>query len=247
MVSVLLLLSCAYPVSVTGHGEHNHHLRSHHHENRARQTSPALSPAASAVITPAADAAMNVADAQAMMDMAVPAMAAANKKRQENHQQNRYELQNATARETTSKPAPALDYSSVTRFSNERIAQIQAENTDNSPSHYSYVIPAQLTKAARVLAENEPPAPTVGDPAVVAARIHEKYGLNINDTNVPPQELVQPNGLVIDVLAQPLIHMATNSTKPMSKGIQKRAAQDYWMTTIPRREASPFVHDRYRV
>ncbi|KAB8225907.1 pectin lyase-like protein [Aspergillus novoparasiticus] len=233
--SGILLLLCANIIHVAGHG-HNNHGHLHH---RRDQSSTVISDAASATTVE-----FSLSDAKALVEKAKVAMAVANKARLENSQSNQYRLQKSTAQKTAAKAAPDLQLTWATEVStNARTARTAVANSSGDSHRYTYSISPGLANAARMMAESNPPGPTAGDPAAVAARIQQKYALKTNDTNVPPQKLRRPNGLGIDVPTE----RQTSRTDSSPSKLSKRDVGVYWMTTMEQRGESPFAPSGYKV
>ncbi|KAL4769204.1 pectate lyase superfamily protein-domain-containing protein [Aspergillus nidulans var. acristatus] len=138
------------------------------------------------------------------------------------------------------KEAPALD--TITISGN-------VTKQSKSDKAFTYSIPENLREAARIIAKSAPPATPKGDHEQVAADICRKYALYTNDTNVPPQQLRQADGLMgyVDSWEDRGVSSTNESSAETTETKAKRATNIYWMTAIEQHGRSPFVLKKYQV
>jgi hypothetical protein len=110
------------------------------------------------------------------------------------------------------------------------------------------VIPPELAKAARIVAESTVNKPT-GDQPQVAANIREKYGKGRRHSNTPAQALVRPNGLYGYSAFESGDETGDISDNKTAKAtLNKRDdASEYWMATVDQTGQSPFAPSGYKV
>lgn len=114
----------------------------------------------------------------------------------------------------------------------------------------SYTLLAELVDAVRIMAEASSPGPTLGNPEAIVARIQAKYRNGMNDTNIPTQRLLQPNGLAVKISASAERLDVLNKTDEVaSPDLSKRNTQtsSYWMAAMKQRGSSPFAESAYKV
>ncbi|EPS32683.1 putative exo-beta-1,3-glucanase [Penicillium oxalicum 114-2] len=150
------------------------------------------------------------------------------------------------SRNGTREPAQPLDYSPDAI----KTARLQARDSsaNETSGNRPYLIPPELAKAARIVAESTVNKPT-GDQPQVAAEIREKYGKGQRHTNTPPQALVRSNGLY-NYLAFGSGGDTSdiNDNKTIQEQIQKRdGTSKYWMASVNQNGQSPFASSGYKV
>jgi hypothetical protein len=236
---VLLLNHC----HAAGHGHHEQHKHLH------RGSAPAVGIHASSNNTISNSSLTNP---EMMVKNALESLARMNKGRLENPQQNRYQFQNISTIEDTKAKAPPLDYSNKNNTNasetNGRARRaLNLKDPADSSKAYSYSIPPELVEAARVVAESTPPSHSTGNHSLAAALIQEKYKLKVNDTNMPQQSHRHTNGLTGTVNADVEMQLVISSNETATSQLAKRATQQYWMTTMAQKGASPFAPSGYKV
>ncbi|CAG8018440.1 unnamed protein product [Penicillium nalgiovense] len=183
-------------------------------------------------------------DAREMVQNALAVLKEVNKDRTENPNFNKdtFSESHKGAR-ATAKP---LDYSPES----VKTARLQTRDSSlnktigNSP----YVIPPELAKAARIVAESTVNKPT-GDHPQVAANIREKYGKGRRHSNTPAQALARPNGLYgYSAFESGGETGDISDNKTAQATLNKRDdASEYWMATVYQTGQSPFAPSGYKV
>ncbi|CAI7617233.1 unnamed protein product [Penicillium palitans] len=206
------------------HHNHLHHSHLHHKRGNASATGHG--------------------DAREMVQNALAVLKEVNKDRTENPNFNKDTF--SEPRKGTRATAKPLDYSPES----VNIARLQTrDSSSNKTSGNSpYVIPPELAKAARIVAESTVNKPTGNQPQV-AANIREKYGKGRRHTNTPAQALLRPNGLYgysAFESGDETGHIGDNKTAKAT--LNKRdAASEYWMATVDQTGQSPFAPSGYKV
>ncbi|KAF3492429.1 LysM domain-containing protein [Arthroderma uncinatum] len=190
-------------------------------------------------------------DAEKLIQRVKDALRVVNKGRIDNPHFNKYEFKPVSAALKTSRyqDLPSLFTLADAIFdknpSHYALTDRSAASKAIAAKDFAYSVPQELAEAAKLVAESSPPSRLSNEPSQVAARVQEKYKLQVNDTNTPPQAHIHPNGLdgyiePVDDIQMPL--MSSNSS-----AIDKRAARNFWMADLPQRGASPFAPAGYKV
>ncbi len=239
-----LLLNLCTP-GVNGHAPHAPRHGSHHHAAHAafqRRNSTA---------TAGDGTHMTLDDARELVAQFQQAMAQANAANQQNPRANNYTIYNKTDVEAAAKPAPYLEYSSNSTAAKKRRRAVwrrQVSNNTaatNSPT-LSYTIPPEVAEAARTLAEANPPDTSSEEYDAIVARMKQQYAPKNNNTNVMPQVLQRPSGLLGIVDALPDAN--SNATAAAhSSASSKRASTDFWIEKMAQLGSSPSAPAGYKV
>ena len=195
------------------------------------------------------------------------AMAVANQAILEAPKQNAPHVQNKTSQRRARTKAAPLDYSGQFRQSaNGTVFRRGSNGTASASTRESYTVPSEVAEAARVLAEANP-LPAADYDAVLAdvrARMAKRKA-HLNDTNVMPQKMQRPSGLVEFVAAPELAITVQNGTQvagpthpddndeehldatdPGAK-VAKRDTTTFWMETMTQRGSAPYAPAGYQV
>ncbi|PGH27695.1 hypothetical protein AJ80_00710 [Polytolypa hystricis UAMH7299] len=181
------------------------------------------------------------------VEEALKALRIANKLRVENSQFNKHEIYDPAKHDSESSSVPLLDYIDADKHASLMKLPRRGLANDSYPAEsnpkYGYTLLPELIKAAKEVAESNPPTAWDVDYASIAASIRAKYSLGNNDTNARIQSLVRPNGLVEytsfeqpDGLQQPLLDTPI-----------KRDTSSYWMPNLEQNGASPFAEVGYKI
>jgi len=224
--------------SVLASGSHNHH-RHHHglHHKSSGHADELL--ARSSLNTTGHNSSSN--DPQELIKQALVALSVVNKARLDHPYFNNLELANSSSLERTVNTAPPLDY--ALGGPGQDHARKRELNSTSKDARKSYSIPQELVDAARIVAESTSQF-TAGDQPEIAAQIRKKYALIVNDTNVPQQKLIHPDGLLG---YEPFNAQDIASNETTSHLESRQATSGYWMGNLPQRGISPFAPQGYKV
>lgn len=189
---------------------------------------------------------VSVQDAQALVKQGQEAMAEANalimKKSEENAKHNRVKMAEDS---TQNQTIPILQYSKVSSKRTER----------NSTTYKNsfYVVPPELAKAARIMAEASPPPLNDVDEYQKNTESMKKDTLQQKDTFSTSPILKKADGLyevVDDTFASyQFTNNGTESDDAVHKNalLAKRSASSWWMANIKQTGSSPFAPSGYKV
>ncbi|WYZ42188.1 hypothetical protein EsH8_V_001083 [Colletotrichum jinshuiense] len=262
---LVTFLFVAQPLVAHSHNHRSHekaHQLIHEHHARSDESSQASNGTAAAVPGSAKD----------IIARFQQAMAVANQAILEAPKVNVPEVQNSTTRRRKRTKAKPLDYSGdFQKHANGTVFR-RASNETSGPgsnsttfTRESYTVPADVAEAARVLAEANPLPPVDYDALLsdVRARM-AKRKVHFNDTNIMPQKIQRPSGLVEYVAAPELAITVQNGTQvagpehpndslkdadeaDASAKLAKRAATTFWMETMTQRGSAPYAPAGYEV
>lgn len=225
---------------------HHHHGHTHDkfHDIHKRESASPVSKPASEATSKGSYATGGISDAADAVARALSVLQHRNQLRLENVQYNNYTL--ATPSESRSDPDSApLDYSESAVENSMKSGNQPARRSTDTKDNYGYSIPSELRKAARILAESEPPSPSRGNHSAVAALMREKYGTEVKDTSIPPQTYRTYNGLSDIVMGNNSLSFVQDSRSDEELG--KRASTEWWMATMTQRGANPYAPSGYQV
>ncbi|KAL5042121.1 hypothetical protein BDW71DRAFT_217250 [Aspergillus fruticulosus] len=225
-ICLLFLLIAAARAS---HG-HSHHRHQHIHRSN-NETLPSRNDAT------------NLDDPARMVKNALAVLARVNRERVENPNFNQYIVKSPDQTEAPESAATPLEYSAQAAES-ARLEQRDAASTPTRGNR-AYSIPAELAKAAKLVAESADNTPS-GNQSDVAAAVRQKYGKGKRTTNTPAQVLVHSNGLYD---FQSFAETGNPSLREDNRDVslQKRAPSQYWMPHMEKNGNSPFAPDGYKV
>ncbi|TGO33454.1 hypothetical protein BHYA_0245g00070 [Botrytis hyacinthi] len=214
---------------------HSHHEQHHSHHNSRK--------------IDVSDAAI-VVNARSILSEGMEALVVANKLRLQNPDKNRYKFRNSSEILSSMQAAPLLSYGKdrITGAINQTTNKTLSEDHDSPTSFdgtqsrrsYAYKIPAELSAAARVIAEWGPPARITSDHTLSSMLLSKG-----SDTNVMCQASTNHDGLhgwipdVVPALCN--TQNTTNGTK------NKRASSNFWMRDIKQNGQSPFAPVGYKL
>ncbi|KAH2531787.1 hypothetical protein KXW97_009463, partial [Aspergillus fumigatus] len=223
LCTILLLCLQAVGIVANGHRGHMHHHKYHGHQPRTVNESTTS----------------NAAD---VVHRALAILAHVNRERVEYPNFNKNQFQSASSATDRVSTAEPLDYSPAAL----KNVSLKARQSPEHNGSTTYIIPAELAEAARILAESEPQQPQ-GDHSDVAARMRRKYRTKGNDTNTPSQALIRPNGL-LDFSPFGTSTIEYNANISTGGAIEKRdTPSEYWMSSMEKNGASPFAPESYKV
>jgi hypothetical protein len=140
------------------------------------------------------------------------------------------------------QPAPTLDYNNDLPVEAADIRLNATKRSNEGSKQFMYTISPELAEAARLVAEASP-LPLPGDYGVDIGKVIGQYRVQkTNDTNIPQQQYLKPNGLDGYVPAVTTSQPALERTE-----LRKRATNDFWLTTMEQRGSSPFAPAGYKV
>ncbi|KAL4756108.1 pectate lyase superfamily protein-domain-containing protein [Aspergillus foveolatus] len=216
----------------TARADHSHH---HHHDHHDRRSNQPHVP-------------RNVTDAdspEAMLKNALAVLAHVNKQRVEHPNFNNYTSRKPDETKVSSTAATPLPYSADAA----KHAQLRRRDDSTEPQQGNkpYYIPAELARAASIVAESTRQTPT-GNHSDVAEMMRQKYGQNKRQTNTPPQSLLRSNGLYdFQSYTGPTDTMNSDEDIDSQSGLAKRAPSKYWMPHMNKNGYSPYAPDGYKV
>ncbi|KAI2907774.1 CAZyme family GH55 [Aspergillus niger] len=181
----------------------------------------------------------SLSEAELMVEKAQEALAVMNEGRLAHPQFNQYSFK-AGASTVQAEAAPALNYEDASTHNAAKNATKRSGRKGDQT--YTYSIPPELAEAARLVAEASPqPVPT--DYGVDISLVVSKYRkYDNNDTNVPKQKYVEPNGL------DGYVHTGQPEDSPeIHTELKKRATTDFWLTQMGDSGSSPYAPDGYKV
>ncbi|KAL4796348.1 hypothetical protein BDV19DRAFT_388484 [Aspergillus venezuelensis] len=176
------------------------------------------------------------------VEKALEALRIANKLRVENYQANTYEFNTTKAAKSQKSSIPLLDYTDARK--NGTLTKVhKREGGSNSNWLYGYTVSKDIARAAKDVAESQPPTPWEANYASIASRVRAKCSSGNNDTNVMNQQKLKKYGLIeFTIFEQPRgLQDETQDT------LSKRASSSYWMASMVQNGASPFAPDGYKV
>ncbi|KAL4962958.1 pectin lyase-like protein [Aspergillus stella-maris] len=151
---------------------HGHHQHLHHQRARTNNTT-----------------------ANGRVEKALEALRIANRLRIENYQANTYEFNTTRAAKSQKSSVPLLDYTDASK--NKTLTNVhKREDGSNSNRLYGYTVSKDIARAAKDVAESQPPTPWEADYASIASRVRAKYSSGNNDTNVMNQQKLKKDGLI---------------------------------------------------
>ncbi|CAK7227466.1 hypothetical protein SBRCBS47491_006577 [Sporothrix bragantina] len=192
-------------------------------------------------------------------------MASANGFILENPKRNARSPGNSSTISEAKQPAPYLAYgatsgngsSTVQRRSNQTASNTHASNFTGS----SYSVPPEVVAAAKLLAEADTPAAHPVSAQEIVAQLQadslKMTGPKPNNTNVMPQKMKRPSGLV-QFVPQDEIQVVTSNgfvvngsfvdgSATNGSTVTKRASTEYWQETMTQLGTSPYAPAGYKV
>lgn len=243
---LLFLLFCfgIQPIlaAASHHGHGHGHIHDHYHLISKRNGSHS------------SNASMSLAEAQSIVSQFQEAMAAANARILKNPSPNIHQTLNASTLEQQRENAPYLAYGKSNDSSTMSARRLRhrdslSQTPTTNSSSLTYTIPPEVVAAARLVAEASPPDASPENYAAMIATLKARFAPKLNDTNVMPQKLRHPSGLVGYVPSDelPLIIQNGTAVTGTSSGIYERDTATFWQETIPQLGESPFAPAGYKV
>ncbi|KAK1767906.1 pectate lyase superfamily protein-domain-containing protein [Phialemonium atrogriseum] len=253
---------------------HSHNHRTHDkihqvlHEHHVRRNASSLASNGTAAAVPGS--------AEDIIARFQQAMAVANQAILEAPKENVPQVQNSTTRRRKRTKAQPLDYSgdfhqhangTVFRRGTNGTTVSGSNSNSTTFTRESYTVPPEVAEAARILAEANPLPPADYDVLLADVRARmAKRKVHLNDTNMMPQKMQRPSGLVEYVPPAELAITVQNGTQvagpehpvddylddtdeeadPSAK-LAKRAATTFWMETMTQRGSAPYAPAGYKV
>lgn len=256
MFIVFLILFCCGGIQIaaaseanTPHSYHGNHGGHHHLHALSRRNASLESNSTSP----------SLKEAREIVSRFQAAMAHANAAIVQNPRPNNNTVLHGDALEQIKKLAPPLSYNNTNPASpptsNFRRDTASSQNQTTASygnfTNQAYTIPPEVVEAARLVAEATPPNHFKNSDAERLARIRAIASTKNNDTNVMPQKMKHPSGLVSYVNPSELPLIIQNGTEVPGLGnlstLAKRDSQSYWQETIPQLGESPFAPAGYKV
>ncbi|KAF4153480.1 hypothetical protein CNMCM6069_000690 [Aspergillus lentulus] len=234
---ILFLVILLYLLTPVYGSSHIHETLHHQHQKRQNEAEPSAT-APTAVSLPSV-VPSSLSEAEKLIQKAQQALSVMNKGRLAYPQWNTYQFQPDSL---AFQPAPTLDYNNDGPVGAADIRLNATKRSDEGSKQFMYTISPELAEAARLVAEASP-LPLPGDYGIDIGKTIGQYRVQkTNDTNIPQQQYLKPNGLDGYVSAVPTSKLAQERTE-----LRKRAANDFWLTTMEQRGSSPFAPAGYKV
>ncbi|KAL6401099.1 putative glucan 1,3-beta-glucosidase [Ilyonectria robusta] len=235
----LLVFSTPLFASASTH-HHDHSKHSHLHGSHKRSDHGSLE------------------EARELLARGQAAMARANHAIVSNPRPNRLEVLNSTELSRARKPPPLLDYSGNATASSLKFRRGDGASGNGTEGDMRYTVPDELIEAARLLSENWSPSDEdMGyDAAAAVVDLQTRFKIKVNDTNMMPPMLQYGSGLMAPVEEPPSAFRYSDNSSDLveptgedqsGQGPQKRAASDWWMSSMDQRGFSPFAPSGYEV
>lgn len=231
-------------VVASSHHGHSHaaHLHSHGHVKRNESTSNVD----------------GIEAARQLLAKGQAAMARANRAIVSDPRPNRMEVLDAAELKEARVPPPPLDYNennngSALLMSRSNVNGTSGNQTLEAPR---YTVPDELITAARLVSEAWKPSIDDGEYAEAVASLQDRYKDKVDDTQMMPPMLQHASGLT-EYVDEPAISFRygenvtdvvdTPKRADSASSLQKRNANNWWMSSIRQRGSSPFSPDGYEV
>ncbi|KAH7354209.1 pectate lyase superfamily protein-domain-containing protein [Plectosphaerella cucumerina] len=253
---LLIFQALAAPCLLAAASSHHHgHAHFHHSHGHVEQRSGnATGDAESA----------GLQSALRLLAKAHVAMSHANRDIVADPRPNRLEVLNATALQEARIPPQPLDYNAI--VNNSTAAPINSRRDLNGTGIRNdtldggdprYTIPEELISAARLVSENWQPPKDDGSYASAVGSLQDRYKPVVEDTQMMPPVLQYASGLQEHVDEPPSAFryggnesgtvVVTPEIEDSDSSLQKRAAEDWWMSSLKQRGSSPFSPAGYQV
>lgn len=200
----------------------------------------------------------SIEEARELLARGQAAMARANHAIVSNPRPNRLQVLSSTELFRARKPPPPLGYHGNATASSLRVRGEDGANGSRTEGDMRYAVPDELIEAARLLSENWNPSDedVSYDAAAAVVDLQTRFKHKVNDTNMMPPMLQYRSGLTARVQDPPSAFRYSDNTSNLVKptredqtgqGPQKRAASDWWMSSMVQRGSSPFAPAGYEV
>ncbi|KAK3937477.1 pectate lyase superfamily protein-domain-containing protein [Diplogelasinospora grovesii] len=199
------------------------------------------------------ESAISLEEAQAIVAGFQKAMGVTNKHILNNPQRNVHKLMNSTGQAMSRRTAAPLAYTPGGNGTAAVLNRRATNQTATAQNVTSYTVPAEVIKAARMLAESSAassPGTSREDYASMVANLRAKFNVPQSDTNVPPQRLKSPSGLVEYVPYNQLPEVIQNGSAVTGPVARRAAAADntsYWQETMTQLGSAPYAPSGYKV
>jgi hypothetical protein len=166
---------------------------------------------------------MSLEEARDIVARFQKAMAPANARILSNPRPNVHSVLNGSELVKIPQKPPPLDCQGSNSSSSELMRRIRRQMSINQTvpanSSLAYSVSLEVVQAAQMVAEASPPSNSADNYAAVIASLRARFTPKLNDTNIMPQRLKRPSGLLEYVPSNQLRLITQNATAVAGPGI----------------------------